>query len=82
MTSVTNHEFASAVGVHFTMASRLRSGARMPSAKLLARICQVYNLNEAQALEAYRGGKAEFSRWLRENVFEGEDDDAETAASA
>jgi transcriptional regulator with XRE-family HTH domain len=61
------------------MASRLRSGKRMPSAKMLGQICSAFNLDEGEALRAHRGGPDVFSAWLRDKVFSGKTnaDDAE-----
>lgn len=74
---VNNHQFADAVGCNYTMASRLRSGHRMPSANMLARICRAYNLDEGEALRKHAEGAEALSAWLREKVFDvpGEDDD-------
>lgn len=43
-TPVTNTEFARRVGCHFTMASKLRNGERMPSGQLLAKIIREFGL--------------------------------------
>lgn len=77
---VTNHAFATAVGCNYTMASRLRSGNRMPSAKMLTRICAAYQLDEGEALRAHARGQDAFSAWLREKVFN-VDADADAAAA-
>lgn len=70
---VTNHAFASAVDCNYTMASRLRSGNRMPSAKMLSRICAAYQLDEGEALRMHAQGATVFSAWLREKVFDADD---------
>lgn len=41
---ITNQQFADALGIHFSMASRLFSGHRLPSADLIYRIHQVYGI--------------------------------------
>lgn len=78
---VTNHAFAAAVGCNYTMASRLRSGARMPSAKMLTRICKAYKLDEGEALRMHAQGPDKFSAWLRTRIFDaGEPKVADPAA--
>lgn len=66
---VTNHAFAAKVGCNYTMASRLRSGERMPSARMLVSICDAYGLDEGVALRMFAKGSEEFSAWLRSVVF-------------
>lgn len=67
----TNSSFARKVGCNHTTASRLRSGQRMPSGKMLFRICEAYGLNKSEALSVFARGSEEFSKWLRANVFSG-----------
>lgn len=68
----SNTDFARKVGCNHTMASRLRSGQRMPSSAMMLSICKAYNLDEGEALRMYGEGRESFSAWLRKNVF-GED---------
>ena len=68
----TNAQFAEKVGIHFSMASRLRNGKRLPSASLIFRISYAYQLPIQQIQEAYLDGPDEFGRYLRENVFDAE----------
>lgn len=72
---VNNHQFAAAVNCNYTMASRLRSGNRMPSARMLMRICRAYDLDEGEALRKHAEGPEEFSAWLRAEVFDAADDE-------
>lgn len=72
--SVSNHKFAEQVGCNYTMASRLRNGKRMPSAEMLVKICQAFGLDMGAALRAFAGGNASMARWLREEIFDKEDD--------
>jgi len=72
MTRVTNDEFGAAVGCDFTMASRLRNGARLPSRELLERIVKAYNLDANEALDASSQGGHAFAAYLRRTVFEPE----------
>lgn len=71
---INNHEFANAVGCDHTTASRLRSGQRRPSAKMLLRICSAYNLDEGIALRNLGEGAEQFSTWLRQEVFDKPDE--------
>jgi len=54
MTVVTNDEFARLTGCTYTMASKLRNGARKPSGSLLTRIILVFQLDAQEATEAYQ----------------------------
>jgi len=71
------HQFGEAVGCDYTTASRLLSGERAPSTRLLARICKVYGLDEGDALRTLAADQENestrltvgFADWLRENVF-------------
>lgn len=72
---ITIHEFADEVGCHYTTASRIRSGDRMPGRDLFYRILQRYNLDREEALTAYTGTRAEFGRYMREKVFHVTDED-------
>lgn len=70
MTRVTNEEFGARVGCDFTMASRLRNGARLPSRELLERIVTAYSLDANEALAATSKGGEVFSEYLRAKIFE------------
>lgn len=69
---LTNEQFGEKVGVHFTMASRLRNGMRLPSVNTLRRIVNEFDLSLDEAVTAHERGSAEFGRFLREKVFERE----------
>lgn len=68
--AVTLEAFAARVGCHFTTASRLRSGDRLPGRKLLGRITHEYHLEPAEVLDAYSSSQEEFGRYLRVHVFQ------------
>jgi len=72
---VTLYSFAAAVECHFTTASRLRSGTRMPGRELFNRIVKVYSLNPIEALDAFSKTPKEFGKYLRDNVFHISDED-------
>lgn len=68
--TVTLEAFAARVGCHFTTASRLRAGERMPSSETLGRIVEEYGLNKEEVLDLYtKGDRRKFGEYLREHVF-------------
>lgn len=76
--AVTLEMFSERVGCHFTTASRLRSGERLPGRRLLGRIINTYNLDRNKAFDAFVAGPDEFGAFLRATVFTA--DDVETEA--
>lgn len=66
---VTLTQFAKATGCHFTTASRLRSGTRMPGRELFGKIVEVYSLDHAESMRAFAGTRVDFGAYLRKNVF-------------
>lgn len=68
-TPVSNVDFGRAVGVHFTTASRYRTGDRVPSTKAAQRIAEAYDLDANDLLRAIRDGGPAFGHYLRMNVF-------------
>ena len=73
---VTLYEFSKTVGCHFTTASRLRSGDRMPGGKILLQIVNKYGLNAREALDNYgTEDPAIFGKYLRDKVFHVSDED-------
>jgi transcriptional regulator with XRE-family HTH domain len=74
------HEFGRRCGCDYTTASRLLSGDRVPSTRLLARICSEFGLDHGVALRALakdqagwtgnQGKSPVFAEFLRVNVFE------------
>lgn len=77
--SITNFEYAAAVGIHYTMASRLRNGDRLPGLKTVISTIKAYGLDCEQVtawLEAIDEGSEESGAWLRANIF----GDADTTA--
>ena len=63
----TSAQFAAAVNIHYSMASRLRSGERRPSFDLLVRIADHYALSLEDAVRAAHAG--DFGSFLEEHVF-------------
>lgn len=66
---MTNEAFAQATGCTFTMASRLRNGRRLPSAALLIRIMDAYDLDAEEILLAHQGGPEIFGQYIRKMVY-------------
>lgn len=71
---LTNPEFAEAVGVDFTHASKIRNGSRLPSLPVLVKIREVYGLDGNEALDAYAQGPEVFAGYLNSKVFEPDGD--------
>lgn len=67
--AVTLEMFSERVGCHFTTASRLRAGERLPGRRLLGRIVREYGLDRDKAFDAFTAGPDEFGVFLRETVF-------------
>lgn len=68
--AVTNDAFAAKVGCHFTMASRMRNGQRLPSVNTLIKISQAYDLPITTLTDAYSKGASNFGEFLRSNIFD------------
>lgn len=68
MGSLTNEDFAALVGCSPSMVSRMRGGARRPSAQLRDTITTTFGLDPAEVIQAYStsGG---FARFLQDRVF-------------
>lgn len=73
---VTLYRFSRDVGCHFTTASRLRSGDRMPGGKILLNTVKQYGLDPMKTLEAFGTEDPEiFGDFLRKEVFHITDED-------
>lgn len=70
---VSNMEFAQEVGIHFSMASKLRHGHRAPSLETLLKIKKRYGLPADDILDAAAGGPEAFGAYLRKQVFRDEE---------
>jgi transcriptional regulator with XRE-family HTH domain len=71
-TALTNPQFAKRVGIHFTMASRLRNGERLPSLPTFIRVMQEFELPAEKVkewLDAISQGEEASGKWLRDNIF-------------
>lgn len=82
--AVTLDKFAERVGCHFTTASRLKSGERLPGRELFGRIIEAYNLDAREANKIYTSAgdaRKAFGKYLRDTVFKApEADPLEDAA--
>ncbi len=70
--AVTLDAFAERVGCHFTTASRLKSGERLPGRELLGRIIDAYDLDVQEAMRIYTSGgdaRQKFGQYLCDHVF-------------
>jgi transcriptional regulator with XRE-family HTH domain len=65
---ISNQDFAEAIEISNSMASRIRSGGRMPSAEILDRIASFYEIPLETLFDARRQGREAFGRWLRDNL--------------
>lgn len=72
---VTNEDFAQRVGIHFTMASKLRNGKRTPSTETLVAIREAFGLDANDMVDALKSGKEGFGEYLRDQVFHENDDE-------
>ena len=80
--AVTLEAFAARVGCHFTTASRLRAGKRLPGRRTLGKIVREYDLDPADALEAFSDSKETFGEFLRSNVFKTDPSTNDTAGAS
>lgn len=72
---VTLGEFAKTIGCHFTTASRIKDGSRMPGRLMFDKIIKQYDLDPLEALTKFCGDKETFGRYMRENIFGLTDED-------
>lgn len=75
--TISLYEFGRRARCDYTTASRLLSGDRAPSTRLLVRICEAFELDEGEALrvlakdqERTDGKSPAFAAYLRERVIE------------
>jgi transcriptional regulator with XRE-family HTH domain len=70
--ATSNTDFGRRVGVHFTMASRLRNGHRVPSPQTMLAIKKAFSLtaDEVNAMLEAADTPDTFGVWARANLFE------------
>lgn len=66
---MTNQEMADRLGIHFSMASRLRAGKRLPSTDLLRRIHKEFRIPLKDLVAAHEQGPKAFGKLIRERIF-------------
>jgi len=72
MTTITNSDFADSVGLHFTMASRLRNGERKPGLSTVIATIRAYDLSCDEILDwlsAIERSAHASGQWLQKNIF-------------
>lgn len=77
--ATSNANFAARVGCHFTMASRLRGGGRLPSANMLQKIRHAFEMDDTETaamLNAHAKGRAAFGAWISDTLFTETADDS------
>lgn len=67
-TKITNPELAERLGIHYTMASRLLNGKRLPSLQLMARIESELGWSMAAQTKARLQGADVYSAALRKHL--------------
>lgn len=71
--ATSNTDFARRVGIHYTMASRIRNGKRMPSAGTLSSVIEAFQIKGKKLddlMHAVNEGQESFGVWVRANLFE------------
>jgi transcriptional regulator with XRE-family HTH domain len=84
---LTNKQFATAIGCHFTTASRYRNGHRLPQVELLERMRKVLGVSHDEIYDVWSKGRRYKSRhgtdrpernpfgiYLRRHIFTDDDD--------
>lgn len=66
---MTNAQFGRRIGVTHSMASRIRSGARLPSIDVMDAIGREFGISWDALLNARRRGNQAFSALIRKRVF-------------
>ncbi len=62
MATMTNKELGEKIGCSHSMASRLRSGKRLPSLSLLNRIAEAFKVDPAPLVRAHKRGAESFGK--------------------
>lgn len=65
---ISNVEFGAAVGCDHSMASRIRSGHRLPGLDLMTRISEEFGIPMSTLLKARQAGPAEIAKLLARRV--------------
>lgn len=62
--ALTNEAFGKKVGCHHSMASRLRSGKRLPGVALMGRISKAFSIPLEDLMKAHQKGGVAFAKLL------------------
>lgn len=65
---LTNKELGDAIGIHHSMASRIRNGKRLPGVDTIGRISAVYGIPEKRLLDARKKGEEAFGRLITKEI--------------
>lgn len=71
--AVTNQEFGDRVGCHHSMASRLRSGKRLPGVDMMVRISEEFAIPIKELVHARQQGREAMGELLRKRAFKSDD---------
>lgn len=63
--ALTNEAFGQKVGCHHSMASRLRSGKRLPGVVLMSRISKAFGVPLDDLMKAHQKGPKAFAALLK-----------------
>ncbi len=66
---LTNQQFGDRIGCHHSMASRIRSGDRMPGPNLIQRISEEYGIPMKTMMDARNRGEEAMGRLIRARCF-------------
>lgn len=69
-TKITNREFGENIGVSHSMASRIRSGDRLPGVRTLTLLAKALDTDPGHVLDLYAQGPAAFGDWVRKRELE------------
>lgn len=65
---LSNEEFGRRIGVTHSMASRIRSGDRLPSVKVMTKISEELDIPLETLVLAHRDGPKHFGRLIRAKI--------------
>ena len=66
--TISNEEFGRRVGVSHSMASRMRSGVRLPGVRTMARISKEFGIPLEELVAKHEEGPEAFGAMLRRRV--------------
>lgn len=69
MATMTNREFGQRVGIHHSMASRIRNGQRCPGSAVIEKISTEFGIPIQTLVKARNKGAEEFGELIRKRIF-------------